>query len=355
MEPEAPWPRNAWYLAAWNGEIGDKPLARTLLGERIVLFRGTGGAIAALEDRCCHRAAPLSMGTVAPDGLQCGYHGMIFAADGRCVSIPGQESIPPQARIRSYPVVERQEFVWIWMGDADKADASEIVEFPPKSARRGDSRQHGVVPIACNYVLLIDNLMDLTHIPFVHGNTIGGRAQMDLLGAKVDAERTARGVHFIRWTLGHTPPPFFIKILGLGPDTKIDRWQEFEYIAPMSVLQWSGGLESGRGAQQEREQAGALSLRLFHGATPETENSCFYFWMRARSLPDDPASAALAIKEMERVLAQDVAMLEGQNARLAATRARPLVDIKNDNLRLMARRTLDRMISSEHSQVRSGQ
>jgi len=351
MQAERPWPLNAWYLAAWTSEIGDRPLARTLLNEKIVLFRGTDGRIAALEDRCCHRAAPLSMGTVAPDGLQCGYHGMVFAGDGRCVSIPGQETIPPQARVRSYPIAERKEFVWIWMGDAAKADSSAIVEFPPQDARLGETRQHGMVPIKCNYMLLVDNLMDLTHIPFVHGNTIGGRAQLDLLDAKVDAERTARGVHFIRWTLGHTPPPFFVKILGLGAGTKIDRWQEFEYVAPMSVLQWSGGLESGCGAQQQREQSGALSLRLYHGATPETENSCFYFWMRARSLPDDPASTTLVIKEMETVFAQDVAMLEGQSARLAAMPDRALVDIKNDNLRLIARRTLDRMISAERGQM----
>jgi vanillate O-demethylase monooxygenase subunit len=342
------WPRNAWYLAAWNSEIGDRPLARTILNEKIVLYRGADGKIAALEDRCCHRAAPLSMGNVAPKGLQCKYHGMTFAADGTCVLIPGQNSIPPQARVRSYPVSEQQEFIWIWMGDADKADLEQLVEFPPKDSRIKGSRQHGMLPVKCNYMLLIDNLMDLTHIPFVHDNTIGGAAQMDLLDATVRAERTARGVHYIRWTLGHTPPPFHVKILGLGPNIKIDRWQEFEYVAPASVLQWAGGLETGRGAQREREQPGALSLRLYHGATPETENTCFYFWMRANSMPDEPSMTDLIIGEMTKVLAQDVAILEGQNARLIDGPERPLLDIKNDNLRIMARRALDRMISSEH-------
>jgi vanillate O-demethylase monooxygenase subunit len=315
-----------------------------LLNEKVVLFRGIDGKIAALEDRCCHRAAPLSMGTVAPNGLQCGYHGMVFAPDGQCVSIPGQDSIPPQARVRSYPIHERKEFVWIWTGDPARADPAEIVEFPPKDARFGETRQHGVVPLKCNYMLLVDNLMDLTHIPFVHGNTIGGRAQLDLFDARVNAERTARGVHFIRWTFGHTPPPFFVKILGLRPEIRIDRWQEFEYVAPMSVLQWSGGLESGRGA--EREQPGCLSLRLYHGATPETDDSCFYFWMRARSLPDDPASADPVVTEMKRVFTQDVGILEGQNARLNAGFKRPLVDT-NDTHRLIARRALERMIATE--------
>jgi vanillate O-demethylase monooxygenase subunit len=351
MQSAPPWPRNAWYLAAWSTEIGVKPLARTLLDEPVVLFRARDGKIAALEDRCCHRGAPLAMGSVTPAGLQCGYHGMTFAADGRCVSIPGQASIPPQARVRSYPICEKDEFVWIWMGDRERADLADVVEFPPKNGRFVGSRQHGMLPMKCNYALLIDNLMDLTHIPFVHGNTIGGAAQMDLLGAKEESERTPRGVHYVRWTMRHTPPPFFVTILGLNPDTRIDRWQEFEYVAPASVLQWSGGLESGRGAEKEREQPGALSLRLFHGATPETEHTCFYFWMRANSLPDDPASRELMVREMKKVLVQDIAILEGQDARLRRSAGPPLVDTKNDGFRIAARRALVRMISSERGET----
>ncbi len=347
IKSERSWPRNAWYLAAWHDEIADRPVARTILGDEIVLFRAPGGRVAALEDRCCHRAAPLSMGAVAPNGLRCGYHGMTFAADGRCVSIPGQPSIPPQARVRSYPVAERAEFVWLWMGDPARADEGEIVEFPPKDALAGGSRQFGMLRIECNYMLLIDNLMDLTHIPFVHGNTIGGQAQMDLFDAAVEAERTERGVHFIRWTLGHTPPPLFVKVLELESGVKIDRWQEFEFVAPASVIQCSGGAVAGRGAQQNREQPGALSLRLFHGATPETENSCFYFWMRANSIPDDAKSVETILKEIKAVLAQDIAILEGQNRRLAAAPERKLVDVKNDNHRILARRAVEHLMAKE--------
>src|SRR3974377_1433789 len=109
---EQPWPRNAWYQAAWGHEIENKPFARTLLSEPVVLFRDAAGAVHALEDRCCHRATPLRLGEVVPQGLQCGYHGLVFDGSGKCVVIPGQDHIPPQARVRSYPVVERQEIVW---------------------------------------------------------------------------------------------------------------------------------------------------------------------------------------------------------------------------------------------------
>ncbi len=347
------WPRNAWYLAAWRDEIGDKPLARTILNEPLVLFRAADGRIAALEDRCCHRAAPLSMGALVPEGLQCGYHGMVFDAAGQCVAIPGQASIPPQARVRRYPIAEREEFVWIWMGDPALADEKEIVRYPPEDAVNVGSRQCGMLSIKCNYMLLIDNLMDLTHIPFVHGNTIGGKAQMDLFDAEVAIRRTERGVHYLRWTMGHTPPPLFVKVLELAPGTKIDRWQEFEFIAPASVIQCSGGAIAGRGARLHREQPGALSLRLFHGATPETDGTCFYFWMRANSIPDDPRSIEVILKEIAAVLAQDIAILEGQNDRLMADRGPRLVDLKNDSQRIMARRVVDRMIAAEDADARA--
>src|SRR5689334_21863381 len=151
MEAAKSWPRNGWYLAAWASEVGEQPLSRTILNEPIVLFRDANGKIGALEDRCCHRAAPLSMGAVVPGGLQCKYHGMVFAADGTCVSIPGQRSIPPQARVVSYPLVQRQEFIWIWMGDPKRANRDEIVDFPPAGSRAG-SHQHGMMSIKCNYM-----------------------------------------------------------------------------------------------------------------------------------------------------------------------------------------------------------
>ncbi|MEQ8698957.1 MAG: Rieske 2Fe-2S domain-containing protein, partial [Bauldia litoralis] len=157
-----PWPVNAWYVAAWGHEVEeDGILARTLLGQRVVLFRDAAGAVHALEDRCCHRAVPLRLGKVVPEGLKCGYHGMIFAGDGRCVSIPGQDSVPPQACVRSFPVVERQEFVWMWLGDPSAADESQIIDYPWNDDPEHWPHQHAVFHIDCDFMLLIDNLMDL--------------------------------------------------------------------------------------------------------------------------------------------------------------------------------------------------
>ncbi|MBT5456220.1 MAG: Rieske 2Fe-2S domain-containing protein, partial [Rhodospirillaceae bacterium] len=125
-----PFVRNAWYIAAWPEELEDGTvLARTIMGEPLVLFRDADGKAAALEDRCCHRGAPLSQGWMGARGITCGYHGLVFDASGACVEIPGQDKIPAQTRVDAYPVVERQQIIWIWMGEAP-ADESKIVDYP---------------------------------------------------------------------------------------------------------------------------------------------------------------------------------------------------------------------------------
>src|SRR5262245_49913693 len=122
--------RNLWYMAAWPHEVSAQPLARTLLGDPVVLYRLRDGRVCALEDRCAHRNMPLSLGTVEDDCIVCPYHALAYAADGRCVRIPAQDSIPAQAFVRSYPLVERDGIVWIWLGDPKRADPAQIVPYP---------------------------------------------------------------------------------------------------------------------------------------------------------------------------------------------------------------------------------
>ncbi len=349
VRTEKPWPLNAWYQAAWATEIEEgQILARTLLDEPVVLYRDADGAVHALEDRCCHRATPLRLGEVVPEGLQCGYHGMVFDGSGKCVVIPGQESIPPQARVRSYPVVERQEFIWIWMGDPEKADEALIIDYPWNDDHENWPHKHGMYHVKCNYMLLIDNLMDLTHIPFIHRRTIGGGNQMGQVNATMDVKKTDTGVHYIRWMEDIVPPPTYQKGAGWNGDTRVDRWQEFEYIAPTAVVQWTGALEVGRGARENRDQKGGFSLRLWHCATPETEDSCFYFWTPANGYkPEDPEATEILYQEIATTFVEDLEFLESQQATYAANPDAPLVDIKHDAARLPARRAVERMIRAE--------
>ncbi|MGE0736126.1 MAG: Rieske 2Fe-2S domain-containing protein [Alphaproteobacteria bacterium] len=349
LETKQPWPLNAWYQAAWNSEIGDKPLGRKLLNQDIVLYRGRDGKVAALEDRCCHRAAALSMGSIVDKGLQCDYHGLVYDGTGKCVHIPNQDTIPPQACVRAYPIVEKNEFVWIWMGDPAKADESQIIDYPWNDDHKNWPHKHGMSYIKCNYMLVVDNLMDLTHIPYIHKRTIGGGAAPSThTEALMDTKRTERGVHFIRWMLGVTPPPTYVKGAGFAPGVKVDRWFEGEYVVPSSIIQWSGALPVGQGAQQNRDQPGGFSARVYHGATPETENTCFYFWTPANGYrQNEPRATEDLYNEIVATFVEDIAFLEVQDSRIYADRKRPLVDIVSDKNRIHARRTMERMIRAE--------
>jgi vanillate O-demethylase monooxygenase subunit len=355
VETEQPWPRNTWYQAAWTTELGEAPLARTILKQPVVIFRGADGKVGALEDRCCHRGSALSMGAVVPNGLQCGYHGLIFDAAGKCVHIPGQDTIPPQARVKSFPIVERQEFLWIWMGDPEKADPALLVDYPWNDDPKNWPHKHGYSRVKCNFMLLMDNLMDLTHIPFIHRKTVGGGVVMEQVNARMEVKRTEKGVHFIRWMLGITPPPTYVKGAGFPPGLKVDRWQDFEFVAPASVIQWTGALPVGRGAEQNRDQPGGFSLRMYHGGTPETHGSCHYFWTGANGYrQSEPEATVQLYNELAATFREDIAFLEGQYERIMAEPDRPLVDVKHDSARIAMRRAVERMIRDENKTPSAG-
>ncbi len=268
MEPLV---KNAWYIGAWAHELAEGPIGREILNEDVVLFRDGEGNAAALEDRCCHRGVKLSLGSCNKGGIMCGYHGLVFDGQGACIDNPG-EKLNPSFRVRAYPVVERQNFVWIWTGDPARADEGLIVDWPYHDEW---SCSFGRYDIDANFMFMMDNLMDLTHLGYVHGSTIGGNPdQHD--DAELITTRTENGAHFLRWMLNSVPPPSF-KNAG-GFTTNIDRWSDFEYVTPASVLQWGGALPVGRNAQENRLQDGALSLRLFHHATPKREDKFHYFF-----------------------------------------------------------------------------
>jgi vanillate O-demethylase monooxygenase subunit len=352
IDAPKPWPHNAWYQAAWMNEVSDTPLARTFLNEKVVLFRDKDGNAHALEDRCCHRATPLSLGDVVDSGIQCGYHGLIFDGDGKCVEIPGQDSIPPQAQVRSYPIVEQQEIIWIWMGDPAKADESQVIDFPFLDDHENHPHGHALMEIDCNYMLLVDNLMDLTHIPYIHKKTIGGGDQKGQVNAKMDVKKTDNGVHYIRWMENIMPPPTYAKGAGWGPEVKVDRWQEFEYVAPATVLQWTGALEHGRNAKENRNQDGGWNTHIWHTATPETETSCFYFWASTNSYkPADTEETKKLHEAISFTFHEDVSFLEQQQACLSADPDQVLVDIKHDVARKPARQALERMIRADAQEM----
>lgn len=336
--------RRAWYIAGWAHEFTDKPLARTLLNERVVLYRDKNGKAAALEDRCCHRGAPLSLGEVVEIGLMCGYHGLVFDTAGKCVDVPGQPRIPERARVRSYPIVEKNEFCWIWMGEAEKADPALILDYPYNDDYKNWPHKHAVLPVKCDYRLLVDNLMDLTHLGYIHRKTIGGDPNTHVQ-AEMKLERSKNGVKYTRWMLNSQPPPTYVAAAGFKG--KVDRWQEFEYYAPSNILQYSGATDVGTGAY-EGKRDGGFQLRLFHGITPETDESCFYFWSAANGYrTDDPKATEQLYDQIAFTFNEDKVFVEQQQQRLENYDESRLVDIISDGPRVQMRRYLDRAIAQE--------
>jgi phenylpropionate dioxygenase-like ring-hydroxylating dioxygenase large terminal subunit len=344
-----PFVYNAWYVASWSEQLPSGGLlSRTILNQPVVLFRDADGTVGALEDRCCHRGAPLSWGKVQPQGLECGYHGLIFDAAGKCVVIPGQDSIPPQAFVKSYPIVERQKFIWIWMGDPARADASKIVDWAIHDDPEHWPHCKDVLHIKANYMMMIDNLMDLTHLGYIHGKTIGGNPKTHV-EAEQTTEATPTGARFVRWMMNSVPPPTYVKSVGFKG--RIDRWQDFEYVAPGAVLQLTGGFDVGKGARENQNQPG-FHLRLFHGITPETERTCHYFWSTAIGhRQDDPEAIKLTYNEIYPTFLEDQAILEVQQQRVDLDPDRPLLTMKSDRALTYARQAIRRMIEAEQAEL----
>ena len=338
-----PLVRNAWYVGAWSHELTDTPVARKILGEDVVLFRTGAGKAAALEDRCCHRAVKLSLGSTVQHGLQCGYHGMTFDCAGACIDNPG-EKLNPNLKVRSFPIVEQQQMVWIWMGDPALADETQIVDFPFHDQTNQWDFKFAKYDIAANYMLMIDNLMDLTHLGYVHNSTIGGNPE-EHDDAELTTNRTEKGAHYIRWMMASTPPPSFVKAAGFSG--RVDRWQDFEYVAPASVIQWGGGHDADSGGRENRDKPGGISVRLFHHATPADEHSFYYFFSTAvRNATGGDAINDAFHQDILEAFIEDKVFLESQQEAIAKDPARPLILRGHDKAVAYGRQAIRKMHES---------
>ncbi len=336
--------RNYWYVAASDAEIGRTPLSRVILGEPIVFFRTEQGTPVAFEDRCPHRQLPLSMGRLIGDELQCRYHGLRFGTDGRCVHIPGQDRIPQAAKARTYPVVERYHWVWIWMGDPALADPAAITDFhwlddPEWGAKTS------YLHVKANWQLVVDNLLDLTHLAFVHETTIGNLALAE--HAKVNVTRAPNNVVVTRWIIDQDPPPTFQKVGGFTG--KVDRWQIIDFVPPAFLRLDVGATPTGTGAP-EGKRVGGINMRNLNAITPETETTSHYFWGQAHDFDVKNAETTNKIFEQIRTaFLEDVDVFSGQQRNLDLMPNSPQLDIAADAGALQARRILARRHDEEQA------
>ncbi len=347
MKPLPPptFPLNAWYAAAWDVEVGRSLLARIICGQSLVLYRETGGRVAALEDACWHRLLPLSQGRLEGDQLVCGYHGLVYNADGQCTHMPSQETLNPSVCVRSYPVVERHRFVWVWPGDPALADPALVpdLHWNDDPAWAGDGR---LIRVACDYRLVVDNLMDLTHETFVHGSSIGQRAVAEAPFVATHGPRTAT---VTRWMEGITPPPFWAgQIRGArGWEGPVDRWQIIRFEAPCTVAIDVGVAEAGTGAPGGDRSRGVNGI-VINTITPETAGTCHYFWAFARNYQLDEQRLTHELREgVARIFAEDERVLEAQQRAIDAAPGRAFNNLNIDAGAMWARRLIDGLVELE--------
>lgn len=346
--------RNCWYVGAWDHEVtSDRPFGRILLDEPVVFFRRRDGSVVALEDRCCHRHYPLSRGCVVEDKLECAYHGLQFEGSGKCVRVPGQAIVPEAAKVRSYPVVERNHWVWIWMGDPALADPSLVTDFhwmdDPGWRAKGT-----VFHVKSGYELVIENLMDLTHLSFVHKSTIGNYATAE--AAETKTLRTENDVTVVRWMVDTPPPPTYVRAGGFKGN--VDRWQFINFTLPCFVRLDVGAMDTGRGAPQiknaafagEGRMAGGIEMRNLNAITPESAKSCHYFWAQAHNfLLDKPEVTNLLYEQVKEAFQQDWEIFENQQKWIDLNPDAPRVDLNGDNGQIQAIRLLRRRIAEEQA------
>jgi vanillate O-demethylase monooxygenase subunit len=333
--------RNCWYIAALTEEVSNKPLARMFLGEAVVLFRGADGAVVALEDRCCHRSLPLSMGSIVEGNLQCGYHGLAFDTSGVCVKVPGQSRVPPGAEVRKYPLVERYNWLWIWMGDADAADPAAIPDIfwreDPGWTAWGS---HWLVE--CAYNLLIDIQLDNTHAPFVHPDTLGSSAITD---TPPIIERSITSVSASRWMMNVVPSPTFAR--ALGSDGNVDRWLLWRFSPPSLCAFDIGCAHAGTGAETG-DRSNGVTLHTAHFMTPQTETSCHYFWSVGRNYKISDIDITRAMNdEFTQIFSGDVDIVEAQQRSPDLVQDWQPIDIAADAPVLQARNILKTLIDEE--------
>jgi len=339
--------RQSWYVAAWADEIEPgKMLSRVLLGDAVLLYRTEAGQAVALEDRCCHRALPLSHGCVIGEKVQCGYHGLVFDTQGVCVQVPGQARVPPNARVRRYEVVEQDHLLWIWMGDEGRGDASAI----PRHRWHDDTGWAWVKDrylVRANYQLITDNLMDLTHVGYVHGRTIGGTPQAHS-EAETTLKATEDGVKVLRWMPNSVPPPAYTEAHKFNTE-RVDRWMEIEFFPPSLVRIHTGAVDAGTGVPEGRNEGGTAFMGL-NVQTPETETTTHYFWSGARSHgPGAPANPEQLRKSLEITFAEDKVVVEAQQVSLDLRPDAPLVMIATDAGMVRARRLVSARLEREGS------
>jgi len=347
------WLRNCWYVIAWEHEIpADGFVARTVLGEPLLVYRTAAGRLAVLEDRCCHRQAPLSKGRREGDCIRCGYHGLKFDADGACVEVPGMEHPPQAARVKTYPVAERNKWVFVWMGDAARADLAMLPD--NFSCNAADWHyQPGYMHYETPYLLICDNLLDFSHLSYVHEKTLGGSTAIALARPSIEAvtEPGQRGLRVSRHVPNVPAPPYYSKIKQLS--TNVDRWFIYDFLLPGTLLMRSGGRPVADAPDNLRH---AVQLHSCQTLTPETATTTHYFFQQAyqADAPDAGVTAGI-YQSLIAAFNEDRDMITAQQRNLMRAPGAPMLPLYMDSALVQFRRLVEAEAVAEATAEAGGQ
>ena len=335
------WLRNCWYVIAWDHEIpaadDGKLFTRKVLNEPILVYRTTAGEFVALEDRCCHRHAPLSVGRREGDAVRCGYHGLKFDAHGKCIDVPGMDAPPPKACVKRYPVAWKNKWVFVWMGEPEKAsedmlpdnfscDHPDWVNIP------------GYLHYDTPYLLICDNLLDFSHLSYVHEKTLGG--SVAIAQARPDIEkinaRGQRGIKVTRRVSDVPPPPFYQRFRPFNEN--LDRWFIYDFLLPATLLMNSGGRPA---SDAPDDLSRAVRLHSCQTLTPETETSTHYFFQQSHPTGVEDQSIKESIfRSLNEAVNEDRDMITAQFRNLAPDAEKHMMPLHFDAALLQFRRML---------------
>jgi vanillate O-demethylase monooxygenase subunit len=339
--------KEAWYPVVWADRVGRELTRHVVLEEPIVIYRLENGKIAALQDACPHRLAPLSLGKLKGDNIECGYHGMTFDCAGKCVLIPGQDIIPGSALVRSFPVEVKYGLVWLWMGDAKNADPKKIFHLPQYDQDGWHAVQGDTLRIECNYLSLCDNLLDPAHVTFVHTTTLGTPA-----GASVPVNNEYRNNEITVWRWIRNGPviPLFEKYGKLNG--LVDRWHYYNYSTPCYFAIDMGSCVPGSIPDMEKRHEG-VQMHACHVLLPVDARTVLQHWFHVRNFRTDEhdmdadltASLDMAFKE-DKVILERIQLEEERDPDFK----RIILGI--DAAPMKMRRMVDKLIETESDKAR---
>jgi vanillate O-demethylase monooxygenase subunit len=335
------YPLNCWYVAATSEEVGRQLLGRRLLGEDVLLYRQESGTVIALEDCCAHRSMPLSRGYLVGDEVVCGYHGFTYAPTGACVRVPSQTHVPYGTCVRAFPVWEEAPFVWIWLGDPARAAAAPVPALPWLHDE-GWTTFGGALHVDASYLLLHDNALDLTHLPFVHHelSPLGYRQlppplRVEVSEMSVTYRRTFPPVRLAGWQ---------VRATGLSPEQEYEQRESGTFVSPglhvdhMDIVVPAAG---GTGSQIYEK----VYIRAF---TPEGPASTHVFWQVARNYATDDVAVTEYLRAVhEQMQLEDKRLLEAVQTREQERERKPHVTVNADIASIKARQIVETMLARE--------